>query len=358
MIYESNSVEKNFDELAADLEKMKNWTLNKIKKLEDSTNIKRIQQFKPTYLGRTQVNLRESSGYFNKTMYIHLNVPNEFYKNLEDKSLLNGFSTTDRWDSTTLKIAIREENKENLAKFKQMLNVIQETDQITHDENLKIKEDNQAIETAIFYMLDQIGIRRTFYDYKTNRSTKKTEQSYHFTSEIKGQIPTYYPANSLEDRKKDLIRQIDNYWNKEISKLIEERKRKEKEQKEKEQNRKLALLLAKYELDLDSEWNDIMDKILEKNKYLRLAYYLEKNRGDWTSGCDYADTGLSLFGVESELDEAIYNDISDYIDNWDQHMDGRCFRDCEYNYSVLYGMVEDDNLMKDFGVVQEQLQDY
>jgi hypothetical protein len=136
--------------------------------------------------------------------------------------------------------------------------------------------------------------------------------------------------------------------------------KKEQEQKEKEKNRKLALLLAKYDLSLDCDWRDVLEVILDKNKYLRLAYYLEKNRGDWSNGCNYAETGLDGFEVENELDQKIYDDISHYIDNWIDYMDGRVFRDCEYNYSVLYKIAEeqDANLVSDYYEVMKYIDEY
>jgi len=118
------------------------------------------------------------------------------------------------------------------------------------------------------------------------------------------------------------------------------------------------LLLAKYDLDLTQDWEDLLDIVINKNKYLYLAYYLEKNRGDWNDGYSYAETGLDNFTIENELDQDIHNDIYSYIENWDG--DGRVFRDCNYNYSYLYGIVADleSDLYKDFQVIKENVKDY
>jgi hypothetical protein len=92
-------------------------------------------------------------------------------------------------------------------------------------------------------------------------------------------------------------------------------------------------------------------RIVSKNKYLCLAYWLEQNRNDWNDGYSFAETGLDSFTIETETDELIYKDIQSYMDDWGG--DGRVFRDCEWNYGVLYGMVEDEELMKDFETVQK-----
>lgn len=94
------------------------------------------------------------------------------------------------------------------------------------------------------------------------------------------------------------------------------------------------------------EYQKKLEFILSKNKYLHLAHYLQKNRGDWSDGYSYAETGLENFSIESDTDQKIYDEIKELIDDWD--FDGRCFRDCNWNYSVLFGMVDDKDLMTDY----------
>ena len=141
-------------------------------------------------------------------------------------------------------------------------------------------------------------------------------------------------------------------YNSEMKKVKDEEAKKELEKKVKEENRILALLLAKYDLDIDCEWRDLMDAITEKNKYLDLAYALEKNRGDWNEGYDYAESGLNRFKVVTEQDQEIYDNIYSYFDDF---CDGRVFRDCEWNYGRLYGLVDNNDLMKDFETVKSHL---
>ena len=59
---------------------------------------------------------------------------------------------------------------------------------------------------------------------------------------------------------------------------------------------------------------DILDVILEKDKYLRLAHYLLKNREDWNDGYSYAESGLNGFDVETETDKLIEDDNFDTRD--------------------------------------------
>jgi len=99
----------------------------------------------------------------------------------------------------------------------------------------------------------------------------------------------------------------------------------------------------------DSE-RDLLDVILEKDKYLRLGHYLLKNREDWNDGYSYAENGLNGFIVESDEDGLIAADIQNCIDNWDG--DGRCFRDCQYNYDHCFSLVKDEQLYKDYQLVK------
>lgn len=218
-------------------------------------------------------------------------------------------------------------------------------------------KSNKETETKVFDLLKQVGIRNSYYGYKTGRSRNTTELYYNFPSEIRKQIPTQYSENRLEELKKSLIDQIKKIWNDEVYKMKQAKVKKEKEEKEKEYNKMLALLLAKYDLELTDSWNELNEVIVDRNKYLRLAHSLEMNRNDWTDGYSYAESGLNNFTTESDLDIKIYDNISSYMyDKWDG--DGRVFRDCEYNYSILYGIAanEDPQLYKDYQTVQEHLE--
>jgi hypothetical protein len=357
-ISQFSSISKNFDTMVEQMNELKGYTLEKIEQLEDSTNIKKKKHLKTTYMSKTQARMTEGRGWYDKHKYIQLTVPREFYDGLEDKSSIKHFYS-DKWGSDVyLKIIIKEDNQEKLTEFKEVLDLIEQVDQKTHEENLKIAADNKKLEDTIFNILKESGISTSYYGYKTSRSRNKTEMYYNFPSEIRKQIQTSYREDGVKKDKERLLDQINSYWKKEIDKVKQERLQQEKQQKEKEENRKLALLLAKYDLDLDCEWEDIMDKIIEKDKYLKLAHYLEKNRGDWNDGCSYAESGLNDFNIETELDQKIYDDINEIIENWGDYMDGRAFRDCEYNYSVLYGMVEDEDLMKDYSTVNEKISEW
>lgn len=61
--------------------------------------------------------------------------------------------------------------------------------------------------------------------------------------------------------------------------------------------------------------------------------------------------GRNSFTVTTELDAKIANELWSYINEWDG--DGRIFRDCTYNYEVIFGLVENQDLYNDYQKIKE-----
>ncbi len=185
---------------------------------------------------------------------------------------------------------------------------------LVYNENLPIIEHNKKVVEKIKALMKATGIPDTYSKsyFKTTRSrTKTTETSKAgYLQDIDRLIKTFQPAIPSKD---SLLSGMEAYYNKRLA-------------------------------------EEIREAILSKDKYLRLAYYLEKNRGDWNDGYDYAATGLHGFVVEegNSLDQDIYDCINECIESGnDGDIDGRIFRDCEYNYSRLYGFVTSQALLDD-----------
>jgi hypothetical protein len=115
------------------------------------------------------------------------------------------------------------------------------------------------------------------------------------------------------------------------------------EQLKKEQDYKIFImsLIKRYNLPEDTLFksaDDVAEMLAHKSKYLFLARYLAKNRGDWTDGYSYAQQGLDEFDIgPTPIDKEIVEEISGLIRNWDG--DGRVFRDCEWNYDRIFAHV-------------------
>lgn len=231
----------------------------------------------------------------------------------------------------------------------------------TYLKNQKIVEHNKLQFERVKLIMETLGVKTSFTCsyFKTSRSRKlTTERSVaKWPEEVRDAIPMSCGWEEQLRKFDEKRKQIESFGLHHI-KENEERLRKEaveKAQTEKEQRKikTLAMLATKYEEDLDASVDDLLSQIISECKYLYLAHYLELNRGDWTDGYDYAEIGLSGFNVESEQDQEIYDDIYECIESGnDGDIDGRIFRDTKWNYSVLYGMV-DEKLMEDYNLIKE-----
>lgn len=218
-----------------------------------------------------------------------------------------------------------------------------------HELNKIAIQNNIEIKEGIVKMMEKFGIKTTYttYEYKSRRSRTQTAVtlSAGFVGDIHRVIPTSDGFTAIEKNHNRFIEQIERWKSDELKKVAAAKQLEEMAERNKEKERRLMKLIVKYNLPATSTSSDVLDYILSKDKYLYLAYYMEKNRGDWSDGYYYAEEGLSNFTVETELDQKIYDDVKSEIDNWDG--DGRCFRDCEYSYDVIFGYVNPE-LLSDY----------
>lgn len=214
-------------------------------------------------------------------------------------------------------------------------------------QNKIIAEHNQKVWDKIKDIMLWIGVKEQYskYGYATPRSSKMTKQIHRagYLEDLANAAPVIVPMykeihywSAYEAHAKKLIQDIEK-------KQIQQ----EREEYERTKKKDLAKLAVKYDVDDIEDICSIKESILNKNKYLRLAHYLECNRTDWSDGYSYAESGIDGFIVETEDDAKIKNCIMTILIN-DDYPDGRSFRDCEWNYNVLYGMVNDDELLKDY----------
>lgn len=213
--------------------------------------------------------------------------------------------------------------------------------EVVINQNKEIQAHNQTIAAKVNSIMKELGVPDTYYtkEYKSPRSTKLTEVKH--SAGYLGVPPQ--PSVNVVSKRKELQAEYD----KRICGIQEAQRKLEQEEAKHKAEQDLMLLRAKYTPDdSGSDKYAVLNVILSKNKYLYLAHYLEMNRNDWNDGYDYAERGLAGFTVETPEDEEIYKEIRSLIDDSD-YTDGRIFRDCNYSYSHLYGLVEDEQLIKD-----------
>ena len=120
-------------------------------------------------------------------------------------------------------------------------------------------------------------------------------------------------------------------------------RRSEVERQQRKANLDLARMILRYGAPDDSDWCSMLDLLRGRNKYLDLALACEATRGDWSEGFYRVSDALRSFTVEDERDKDIVADLYDCMDS----DDGRIFRDTRWNYSELYKLVGDDQLVAD-----------
>lgn len=222
----------------------------------------------------------------------------------------------------------------------------------THAKNLSSIENNKIVREKLEKLLKSIGIPDSTRqrDHKSRaRFPKYISVPAGYKSDIVNIVISDGYGNALNDIKRK--REQLNTWV-DAKKLVVQKEKEEKEKKELEVKRirQFGIIASRYGLTENDSEHDLLDAILEKDKYLRLGHYLLKNREDWNGGYSYAENGLGGFNIESEEDKLIAADIQGCIDNWDG--DGRIFRDTEYNYDHCFSLVKDEQLYKDYQLVK------
>lgn len=176
--------------------------------------------------------------------------------------------------------------------------------------------------------------------FKTSKSRKREEVTADWYSALLLQIPTGGDISYQQTIKAGLLKAVEDVEQAKLKEQADAQRERQKEIDKRKADLVFVDLCTQVGIDpLESDKDSILDALLAKDKYLRLAYYLERNRNDWNDGYFFARTGLDGFEVVSEDDQAISKEIGDLLDSDD--VDGRCFRDCHFNYGVLYGMADD-----------------
>lgn len=226
----------------------------------------------------------------------------------------------------------------------------------SHEVNVPAIENNLKIhEKVTLLMRDTLKIPSGYstYEYKSSRSRNKTETRHTagYIGDLQRNVKT---SDGYEQKLRDLnsypetFKRIANDLKGKIRSAEAEKAKAEKAKKEVLAK---ARLQVKYGLTEDSDWSDVLDVLDSKCKYFELARAMEDTRNDWNEGYGRVQYAISSFPVETPEDQEIYDEIFELAHEYGD-IDGRVFRDCAYNYSVLYGKV-DAELMSDYNTLKE-----
>lgn len=250
-----------------------------------------------------------------------------------------------------------EQFNNQLAKYLTSLDAEKKRLLAVHEANLPAIENNKKVRAKVTQVMQAIGIPNSYSerDYSSKaRTPKYNTKSAGYLSDLARNVTDTDGYDSAVQSANYAAQQATDYVRHAVALLGQ----KEREAAIAEQKRKNEMVIVhmrvKYECEPEASPRAVLDAILDKNKYLRLAHYLELNRGDWSEGSDYAEQGLYGFSIETPLDQEIYDVNKALCDDWEG--DGRVFRDNEHNYSTIFALVEDDKLMKDYQTVKEMIE--
>lgn len=197
------------------------------------------------------------------------------------------------------------------------------------EENEVAAENNTKIFNTLYAIFKTLGFAEDVVERVSQRSTKTRRVKAGWLRTLQA-IPRTSGAERVHSIKASVLADVEEHRKKEALQREAEARRAEK-------IKYIGQLEAKYGQTFPTR-DRAVDYLLSKDKYLKLAHYLCLNRGDWSEGHTYAEIGLEGFVAEDDTDRAITEEIWGLINEWDG--DGRCFRDCTWNYDVLYGMAD------------------
>jgi hypothetical protein len=247
-------------------------------------------------------------------------------------SLGNSYFTSDVAKCNTF-----EELESVKAKFQKLV----EADEKIHEENKVILQQNKTLINNIVSLMLSIGLKKTITSRKSMSSKSVTKNCDWYDGILK-EIVTVdtWPINqTLID---NILKVIDK---KNVDLTKAENDKKKSDEAARQETAKLNLLVtlrSKYNIISDdknpySSLEEILEYLLDHDKYLMLAHYMCQNRGDWNDGYGYVENALGQFKVETDIDKDIVSELIS-ICRCEDTPDGRCFRDCVHNYGTIYQM--------------------
>lgn len=220
----------------------------------------------------------------------------------------------------------------------------------THNANIPRIENNKLLREKVFLMMDAVGIPRTWGQYEIPKGRRTKQWITHVAGydedlnrNVKVDDGYAVAARSVDSCLKD----IDRIFNELKTGIAKEEQKKLAEEKEKAKALWLAKMQVKYSLDETAGVETVLSTILSKDKYLDLAHAMMETRNDWSDGFYRVEDALGRFSVVTDEDHRIYECVNLLTED-DYDVDGRVFRDCAWNYDVLFGLVLDKGLLEDY----------
>lgn len=228
-----------------------------------------------------------------------------------------------------------------------------QSDRDIHEKNKPALEANRTVRDRITALMEDVGMPKTRRVRDGNRTRygvpKMKTVDAGYLEDFKAHVPISDGFERAELRYNELKAAYDKFAEEaeaEAEKAKEEAERiAERDREERRNNIELAKIVIRYELPEDSTWGDVIVELRKRDQRMDLAVAMQQTRGDWSEGFWRVSDALSRFKIQTDEDKDIANDVVSHL-NGDHH-DGRVFRDCRWNYGVLFAEAEDQQLSDD-----------
>lgn len=212
--------------------------------------------------------------------------------------------------------------------------------------NQELVDNNERAFEAVKRFMSKVGINEVQYveQKKTPRSTKTVtvKQPAAYITEIKSKYS--FTDSEFErvvkcfaDKRKELEKHAAGLIKAAAEREIAARNA-EREQAELKAHVELCVRLG---VSTDTEASELLELIGTDDKYFQLAAAMQATRNDWNDGCYRVEDALGKFVIADSEDKEIFESLSELCEDFE---DGRVFRDCKWNYSVLFGMSAEESL--------------
>lgn len=230
-------------------------------------------------------------------------------------------------------------------------------DVATHEANLPALENNRAVRAAVEQLMADIGMppKWSERDFKSrSRFPKTITREAGWKADLLREVrvdDSFGMATHTYERMKKEYDQYAASAETEAKKAREAAERAENERVEKRKaDMALATILLRYDLPPESEWSDVLDNLRARDQRLDLAVAMAHTRSDWSDGAYRVRGALRRFTIQTDEDKDIAADVTPLLADFD---DGRCFRDCAWNYNRLFASVTDQQLSADVQLAME-----
>lgn len=218
---------------------------------------------------------------------------------------------------------------ERIAEFKAL-------DEEVYQRNLAISKNNFAAKEWILRIYKEMGINTRVP--KKTRSIVNDYKDADFVTEVIRQCSVIAPYTVNGEWETVISKQKEIANNK---RLKEQREKDEASRKEKEKAMTAILfeIATKYGMKLTAAptVEEVEEMLLGQDEYLNLAVAMLNCRNDH-SEYKQVRRALDQIGDVTPCDKEIIECVGGLLNPYDG--DGRCFRDCEYSYDVLFGYAE------------------